>query len=185
MSCAILPPLPAIPHVEVRHVPGFPGYAISSDGRIWSCKFPGPALTPYRDTWRQMHTAKNPIYVTICLRSNGRKATYYVHQLVLQIFIGPCPPSYEACHKDDNEENNHVSNLYWGTKKQNAEDKRRNGHLPVGEKHFRTTLTIESVKEIRQLFLSGVPQKVIGRRFGIHQTTVSDICRRKVWRHVG
>lgn len=82
----------------------------------------------------------------------GRKRVYLhrgneltrpqVHRLVLEAFVGPCPPDMEACHNDGNPANNHVSNLRWDTGSANMRDKRDHGtdhqvnktHCPLG--HF-------------------------------------------------
>lgn len=50
-----------------------------------------------------------------------------VHSLVAACFIGPRPAGQIIRHLDDNPGNNHVSNLRYGTKRENAEDARRNG----------------------------------------------------------
>lgn len=50
-----------------------------------------------------------------------------VHTLVLETWVGFCPPGKECRHKDDNKANNKRTNLSWGTKQQNAQDRVRNG----------------------------------------------------------
>jgi hypothetical protein len=52
--------------------------------------------------------------------------TIAVHDLVMTTFVGPRPPELDQVrHLDGNEGNNHLSNLCWGTHKENAADKRR------------------------------------------------------------
>jgi hypothetical protein len=51
----------------------------------------------------------------------------YVHLLVLEAFVGPRPPGLVGCHRDDNPNNNHVSNLRWDTRRENLLDAVRNG----------------------------------------------------------
>ena len=50
-----------------------------------------------------------------------------VHRLVLTAFVGECPADKEGCHRDGDPANNHVSNLYWGTKSENQLDSIRHG----------------------------------------------------------
>lgn len=50
-----------------------------------------------------------------------------IHQLVLEAFVGPCPPGMEGCHNDDDTQNNHLSNLRWDTRSANEIDAFRNG----------------------------------------------------------
>ena len=51
----------------------------------------------------------------------------YVANLVLETFKGHKPtPKHECCHSDDNSENNHADNLYWGTHRENMQDAYKN-----------------------------------------------------------
>lgn len=50
----------------------------------------------------------------------------YAHRLVAAAFIGPCPPGHEVLHIDGTR-NNHVSNLRYGTRKENMVDKVKHG----------------------------------------------------------
>lgn len=45
----------------------------------------------------------------------------YVHRLVLEAFKGPCPPTYEAMHLNDNGWDNRLENLVWGPSKINRD----------------------------------------------------------------
>ena len=45
---------------------------------------------------------------------------YQVHRLVLTAFDGPQPPNIWGLHGDDNRSNNALTNLSWGTPRQNA-----------------------------------------------------------------
>lgn len=58
---------------------------------------------------------------------NGTAKQMYVHRLVLEAFVGPCPDGMEGLHWDDDQKNNHVSNLRWGTRSDNLRDSVRNG----------------------------------------------------------
>lgn len=50
----------------------------------------------------------------------------HVHRLVLEAFVGPCPAGQEARHLNDIPCDNWLTNLVWGTSKQNRADARRN-----------------------------------------------------------
>lgn len=56
------------------------------------------------------------------------RRTYRVHVLVLEAFVGPCPPGMEGCHENDIGADNWLENLRWGTPSENQHDKVRNGH---------------------------------------------------------
>src|SRR5690348_3217345 len=51
---------------------------------------------------------------------NGKTVHFCVQRIVLETFIGPCPPGKEACHfPDRNPANNRLNNLMWGTRLEN------------------------------------------------------------------
>jgi len=63
------------------------------------------------------------------LYRNGRSESYsYVHRLVLEAFVGPCPEGMVGCHYDDVKEHNRLENLRWGTSSSNRFDAVRNGN---------------------------------------------------------
>lgn len=51
----------------------------------------------------------------------------YVHRLVLEAFVGPCPPGMECRHLNGDSGDNHLRNLQWGTPSENQFDKVRHG----------------------------------------------------------
>ena len=67
-------------------------------------------------------------YLGVNLKKNGERGrTKIVHRLVLEAFVGPCPPGHQACHWDDNPANNRLDNLRWATRHENMLDRSRNG----------------------------------------------------------
>lgn len=56
----------------------------------------------------------------------GRGSPRLVHRLVLEAFVGPCPPGKECLHFDDVKSHNHLANLRWGTRSENLHDFHRN-----------------------------------------------------------
>lgn len=116
---------------EWRAIPGYEGvYEVSESGRVRSldrlveCK-------NGRQRWtkgRELKTGRHPFgYRKVELNKGGVSAFPNVHTLVLLAFVGPCPGGMECCHNDGNPENNHVSNLRWGTRSENRRDAVRHG----------------------------------------------------------
>ena len=71
---------------------------------------------------------KNPGgYLTVSLWENGKQKLRYVHRLVLEAFVGEEPPGTQACHWNDDPEDNRLENLRWGTPTENRLDSVRNG----------------------------------------------------------
>jgi hypothetical protein len=109
-------------------VPGFPGYAASDRGQIRNRD--GRTLKP---------RVSNSGYLLINLiDAAGRKQTRTVHTLVMLAHEGPPPPGKQVRHWNDDPLDNRWApggedgckaghgNLVYGTKLQNAADKRRN-----------------------------------------------------------
>ena len=66
-----------------------------------------------------------------------------VHKLVYITWIGNIKREEQINHKDDNKNNNHYSNLYAGSQKENIQDCIKNNHR-IGNIHY---LTIYDKKE--------------------------------------
>lgn len=93
-------------------------YYISEDGEVYSI-FSNIILKPYitRDGHKRVD-----IY------HNGKCKHEFVHRLVYETWIGQIPNDMQINHIDDDKDNNHVSNLYCGTQKENIRDCMNNGH---------------------------------------------------------
>lgn len=53
----------------------------------------------------------------------------FVHRLVYELFVGPLIEGMQINHKDDNKNNNHYTNLYQGTQRENYFDCVNNSHF--------------------------------------------------------
>jgi hypothetical protein len=60
-------------------------------------------------------------YKVVSLGGRGGKKAY-IHDLVLETFIGKRPEGKEACHINGEKSDNRLDNLYWGTRKENVAD---------------------------------------------------------------
>lgn len=115
--------------------------------------------------------------VTLC--SVGYKRLHPVHRLVLEAFVGPCPPGMEACHEDGNPRNNVLRNLRWDTRKNNHADKWKHGTEQTGERNGNSKLTTVQVNAIRNAVGS---QRSIAKKFKVCPRTVFLIKKRLTWR---
>ena len=64
-------------------------------------------------------------HLAVCWWIDKKLYQRYIHRLVLQAFVGPCPESQEVLHKDDDPTNNHLDNLEYGTHRRNMETRNR------------------------------------------------------------
>ena len=167
-----------------RVIPGCEGrYKISNKGRFW--------IT--RDTNRGGRTQYAGIDTGDkyrCLILEGGKRTYaFTGVLVLEAFVGPRPGhprKYQACHKDDNRDNNEASNLYWGNASTNKLDAVRNGvaNIPKGSRHRDAKLTEDIVLEARELRRMGWSVASLARRYGVTGGPMSLALRGITWKHL-
>jgi len=95
----------------------YPFYKIYSDGKIYSIK-----LKKYISG----HKNKRGYFSYTLYNKKGKRTHKGLHQLLAIAFI-PNPNNHEVVrHLDDNKNNNSLSNLKWGTIKENIEDAIRN-----------------------------------------------------------
>lgn len=107
----------------------------------------------------------------------GRGSTR-IYRLILETFVGPCPPGMEGCHKDDNHENNALTNLYWGTKEENQIDAIQNGN-------GNNILTEDQVREAITLYRTGKWTYVaLSRRYGVTPENISMAVRGLTWKRL-
>lgn len=115
------------------------------------------------------------------------RVTRKIHRLVLETFVGPCPKGMACRHLDGNPSNNNLSNLCWGTYRENWEDKVRHGRDNVGhnngEVNGRSKLTEDDVREIRRTYRKGLGGQM-GRKYGVDRVTIRAVAIGKLWSHI-
>lgn len=119
-------------------------------------------------------------YLRLLLCRNGKYFGKSVHRLVLEAFVGPCPPGMEARHfPDRNPANNRAENLQWSDHATNMQDKVFHGTHARGA---RAKVTAEQVKEIRSLFATGQWSYVsLAKKFGLRRAGIASIATRDSW----
>lgn len=168
-----------------KPIPDFPGYDISDQGRVRSYWGSGKSK-PLRDIPQRILHPSKKIYSQVTLTKDGKHFIFLVHRLVLEIFIGPCPPGMESRHSDGIPANCSIENLSWGTHSENMLDRTRHGtnwdnrgmNCPTAK------LTDAQVLEIRKLTSRGITQTEIGKIYGVNQSHISRILSRDVWKHI-
>jgi hypothetical protein len=106
------------------------------------------------------------------------------HRLVLEAFVGPCPPGMECAHNNNIRNDNRPDNLRWATRQENMDDQRKFGTSCKGEAKPSARLTEEQVKAIRAIPYRHGLYAELGREYGIAQNTVRLIRLRKKWAYL-
>jgi hypothetical protein len=171
-----------VEHEEWREIPAYPGYDVSDHGRVrawWGRGGNCGRLMP------------EPRIVDGCInRWNGYRyvllyrRTRAVHRLVLEAFVGPCPPGMLTRHLNNIRLDNRLENLAWGTPQQNMLDKAVHGTMARGEAGGNSVLRDEQVMEIRRRRAAGERGTDLAREFGVDPSTVCQLILRHTWKHL-
>lgn len=155
-------------------VPGFEKlYRVSCTGIVTSVRT-GKPLAHYRSP-RGDGRLRHP-YVT--LKADGKKCRVTIHRLVCEAFHGP--PPFEGAmvlHRDDDNLNNRWGNLYWGTERDNAKDRHRNG-----KQHSK--LTARKVLAAKARRAKGETIAAIAKHYGVGVAAMSAALAGKTWMHL-
>lgn len=129
------------------------------------------------------------------IRFQGRNT--FAHRISYELFVGPLPEGLVVRHKNDTPLDVNPHNLELGTLIDNVRDREERGRtwrgeLPEesrakkvrGESAGMSKLTEAHIHEIRRMATEGFSQTYIAKTFGITQSNVSAIVRRKTWAHV-
>ena len=123
-------------------------------------------------------------YVGVNLSKNNMVKLWNVHRLVAIAFLGPPPSSeYEVRHLDGCRNNNDITNLKWGTHKENGKDMIAHGRtkLTHGSKVGSSKLTEQQVWTIKT---SDLTSKQLSIKFGVTVRTIDRILRGDTWKHI-
>lgn len=167
-----------------RPIPDYPGYSVSSHGRVRSeVRFierrnqngywlPQKLLCPGYD---------GKGYLRFSTSHRGKIRTMYVHRAVALAFIGPQAAGFEARHLDGNSTNNQLDNISYGTRSMSIAAAKRHGTFPLLEKRPGAKLTREMAVEIAS---STDRTTVVAARYGIGVGVVRQIRLGLTWESV-
>lgn len=102
------------------------------------------------------------------LKHEGRYRNFYIHRLVLMVFIGERPDGMVICHKDGDTTNNNLNNLRYDTPLENNIDQFRHG-IEKGK------LSNDDVLKVRKMYKDGYKTKEISEFFNVGKWVVQRI----------
>lgn len=112
---------------EWRSIPGWPDYEVSDGGQVVSLKHGRRRLL------RDQHAPGGHRRIQI---GGAAPKTFFVHQLVMLAFVGPCPEGLEIRHLNGDGVDNRLGNLAYGTRAENIQDQKDHGvHHFAGRTH--------------------------------------------------
>ena len=157
-------------------IPNFPGYFVTGSGCVWSAP-----KKPNGNRWVMLKPSRSPAgYSQVILYKDRIKHQKFIHRIMLETFVGPCPEGMECCHNDGDRSNDKLENLRWDTRRNNTLDSVRHGTFIGNSK-----LNKSQVREIRQLLETRtLSQRKIAKIFGVTQPTIGYINQRKIWRYL-
>lgn len=118
-------------------------------------------------------------------RVSIRGVSLQVHRIVLEVFVGPCPPGHECAHFNGDSSDNRLTNLRWATSKENAADSIRHGTMQRGSKNGRAKLDEALVVELRRRYRKGdITVERLAKEYGVSAAVANHATSGRTWRHV-
>lgn len=108
---------------------------------------------------------------------DGKRRWKKVHNLVLEIFVGPRPsPKHHGAHDPDRDKrNNRLENLRWALPEENEADKKKHGTARGGRA---IRLQAHQLEDIRARILGGESFTKVAKAHRIHRSSVPRAFRR-------
>lgn len=163
-----------------KSIPGFSWYEVSDKGRVRSYKPKNQnGEPPSRPKLMRIRIGHGG-YLRVTMQDDeGQKRVMPVHLLVARAFLG-APRDRIVRHLDGDRSHAQLSNLAYGSREENEEDKIDHGTHGFGEQNAMSVLTQDEVLEIYDL-RGEMPQTRIAKEYGISRQAVSDIHRGITW----
>lgn len=160
---------------NARLLPDDHNYAVTISGDVFSKKSGGKL--PRQTKWREMikHNGNGQgRYLSV-----GTRPRRLVHRIVAEAFLGKS--DLDVRHLDGNHQNNMLSNLAYGTRKENMHDAILHGTTCKGDRNARSVLNKQQVLLVKKMLSDGLSVKAIAARFSVSLECVYQIRSGKRW----
>jgi hypothetical protein len=113
-------------------------------------------------------------YMAVQTKTEGGRATLYIHRLLAEAFIPKPPRCNEVNHLDGDKRNNSLENLEWTTHSANLQHAHATGL-------FKNTMSASEVLALKELLANGMSISEAARRFGLAKSTIAGIRNGHSW----
>lgn len=152
--------------VTKKLIPGYTNYYATAEGDIYRL---------IGGRYRRLLACKGKKgYLTVNIPdTTGIKHRRKVHRLIAITFI-PNPHNYpNICHKDNNPQNNHIDNLYWGTQSMNMQQMVNDG------RQRKSKVNMKYASKVMGLLHEGLtPMEILRHLPGLSSTSLYRIIKR-------
>lgn len=121
-------------------------------------------------------------YGALHVRRGGIDIRLAAHRLAYRFVKGEIPAGALICHTCDNPRCCNPAHLYAGTPADNSRDMVERRRTAAGVRNPRARLTYEQVQKIRSLRASGWTLTRLATEYGVHISTIGNICSGKSWK---
>ncbi len=169
---------------EIRPIPGFVGYGVSKDGRIWTKRSNSGRLRP---EWELLQGSINEDgYQKVALYANRKPKQKLGHRVIWETWVGPIPSDREINHKDGVKTNNNLSNLELVTDQENSIHAHQMGlQEPLkGEDNGSHKLTENEIHLAAEMRRNNATYAEIGKALGVRAGTAMKILKGERWKHI-
>ena len=123
-------------------------------------------------------------YGQITVPGPPKKRARLVHRVAYELEFGLIPDGMSILHSCDNPPCFEVAHLRPGTLAENNREMAERGRASRGESHHSATITVETVREIKERIERGDSLKGISRALSVKYQTILNIKHGSAWRWV-
>lgn len=161
---------------------------IGNEARFWSKV---QKLSDPNECWVWTGSLDKDMYGQFDLFEEGIKRKIKAHIYSWELHSGRKVPTRSGaslavvCHKCDKTYCVNPYHLSLGSIQDNIDDKVIKGRQARGTNHHSNKLTEYQVREIREIYLqSKMTQNKIAEMYGVSQSTIGEIVRGTIWKHI-
>lgn len=167
-----------------KFVAGYEGlYEVSNMGRVRSMKRLARNGKPIAERILKtpLNSQKRRL---VSLYKNQKSKSFHPYNLVASAFMGVKPYGYIVCHKNGDRTDDRLANLYYGTHKQNTNDRIAHNTMFYGDRVHNAKLTNEQVNEVRSRYKFRCKNNgtmALAKIYGVSPSTISAVMSGQNW----